>query len=186
MRLSKDPQESDWRRLFEIYTPLMRQWLAGYGIAECDSADISQEVFQTLLHEIPKFEHNGNTGAFRRWLRLMIVHRIKWLWRSQKRETTIGEAHRDSVLAAMEDPNSDPNRTWDAEHDRLIAQRLLKLAEPQFTLSSWEAFRMQVMDGEKAHTVAEKLGMSVNAVLIAKSRVLKALRDEAAGLIDME
>ena len=85
----------------------------------------------------------------------------------------------------MEDPDSDPNRIWDAEHDMFVVQRLLKLVESQFTLSSWEAFRMQVMEGEKARPVAEKLGMSVNAVLIAKSRVLKTLRNEAMGLIDL-
>ena len=184
-RLSRNPQESDWRRLFDIYTPLMQRWLAGYGIAEFDAADISQDVFQTLLREIPKFEHNGHSGAFRRWLRTMVVHRIKWLWRSRKKEGRITNAEMDSILASMEDPYSDPNRIWDAEHDMFVVQRLLKLVESQFTLSSWEAFRMQVMEGEKARPVAEKLGMSVNAVLIAKSRVLKTLRNEAMGLIDL-
>lgn len=185
-RLSQQPQESDWRRLFDIYSPLMRQWMAGYGIAETDAADISQDVFQTLLREIPTFEHNGHAGAFRRWLRTIMVHRIKWMWRSRKRETQVAETGRDTILASMEDPNSDPNRIWDAEHDVFVAQRLLRLVEPRFTLSSWEAFRMQVMEGEKALPVAEKLGMTVNAVLVAKSRVLKALRDEATGLIDLD
>jgi len=114
----------------------------------------------------------------------MIVFRIKWLWRSQKGEAKVSGDNVESILALMEDPNSDPNRKWDAEHDTFVAQSLLRLVKPQFTLSSWEAFRLQVMDGERARHVAEKLGMTVNAVLIAKSRILSALRDEAEGMID--
>jgi len=34
-------------------------------------------------------------------------------------------------------------------------------------------------------TVVQELGISVNAVLIAKSRVLTRLREKAAGLVDV-
>jgi hypothetical protein len=40
------------------------------------------------------------------------------------------------------------------------------------------------LDGVKAAAVAEELHMSVNAVLLAKSRVLSRLRQEMAGLTD--
>ena len=39
-------------------------------------------------------------------------------------------------------------------------------------------------DGKPARDVAQELGLSVNAVLIAKSRVLGRLRQEARGLVD--
>jgi len=35
-KLSKYPEESDWRKLFEIYSPLMHRWLVGYGVADHD------------------------------------------------------------------------------------------------------------------------------------------------------
>lgn len=185
-RLSKNPAEADWHRLVEIYTPLMRKWLQFYGVSDPDISDLTQDVFQTLVREFPSFEHNGNTGAFRRWLRMMIVNRLKWLWRSRAKEAMLWNVPIEDVIAKLEDPNSDPNRIWDAEHDATVAQSLLKMVEPQFTISSWKAFRMQAIEGKSAGSVAESLGMSVNAVLIAKSRVLKALRDEAKGMIDID
>jgi RNA polymerase sigma-70 factor (ECF subfamily) len=40
------------------------------------------------------------------------------------------------------------------------------------------------VDGRPAADVARELGLTVNAVVKAKSRVLNRLRQEAAGLLD--
>jgi DNA-directed RNA polymerase specialized sigma24 family protein len=53
-----------------------------------------------------------------------------------------------------------------------------------FTEGTWEAFLRQVRDGQPARTVAKELEMSVNAALIAKSRVLRRLRAEVTELLD--
>jgi RNA polymerase sigma-70 factor (ECF subfamily) len=48
---------------------------------------------------------------------------------------------------------------------------------------TWQAFRRHVQEGEPAVQVAAALGLSLNSVLLAKSRVLKRLQQEAAGLV---
>jgi RNA polymerase sigma-70 factor (ECF subfamily) len=58
------------------------------------------------------------------------------------------------------------------------------MLEPDFRPATWTAFRRQVLDGEPAEAVAAELGTTVNAVLIAKSRVLQRLRQLADGLVD--
>jgi RNA polymerase sigma-70 factor (ECF subfamily) len=58
------------------------------------------------------------------------------------------------------------------------------LVEPEFTPSTWRAFRRVVLEGAPPTAVAAELGTSVNAVFIAKSRVLQRLRQEARGLLD--
>jgi len=77
-RLASRSDEADWRRMLNIYTPLLRRWLASYQLPESDIDDVMQDVFQTLFKEIAKFRHNGHTGAFRRWLRLTVVNRLNW------------------------------------------------------------------------------------------------------------
>jgi len=47
-----------------------------------------------------------------------------------------------------------------------------------------EAFRRFGVDGVPAGRVAEELGLSENAVFLAKSRVLKRLREEAGDLLE--
>jgi RNA polymerase sigma-70 factor (ECF subfamily) len=60
----------------------------------------------------------------------------------------------------------------------------MDLIRPQFEEKTWKAFRRVVLDGLKPAAVAQELGMSVNAVLLAKSRVLSRLRQEMRGLTD--
>jgi len=54
---------------------------------------------------------------------------------------------------------------------------------PEFSAARWRAFCRVALDGVPPRVAAGELGMSVNAVLIAKSRVLARLRQEARGLV---
>ena len=65
-----------------------------------------------------------------------------------------------------------------------MLRTLLTLAEPEFEARTWLAFRLQVFEEAQPKVVAAQLELTVNAVLIAKSRVLKRLRELSRGLID--
>jgi RNA polymerase sigma-70 factor, ECF subfamily len=170
----------------EIYSPLIHRWLSGYGISATEAEDMSQDVFHTLLLEMRNFAHNGHKGAFRRWLKLIIMNRLKGLWRARKTQALTGYQDAELILSQMEDPASDPNVAFDRDHDIHVIGSLLKVVEPQFTVSTWRAFYLQVMESQKAREVAQQLGITANAALIAKSRVMRALRLEAEGLIEFE
>lgn len=60
----------------------------------------------------------------------------------------------------------------------------MELIAPLFEPATLTAFRRVAVEGIAPARAAEELGLSLNAVLIAKSRVLNRLRQEAAGLID--
>jgi len=89
------------------------------------------------------------------------------------------------ALAQLADPTSALSESWDLEHDRHVTKTLLKSIRLEFQPATWRAFERQVQDSQPASHVAQELGISVNAVLIAKSRVLKRLREKAAGLVDV-
>ena len=52
-----------------------------------------------------------------------------------------------------------------------------------FDPTTWDAFRRFALEEKPAAKVAEELGISENAVLLAKSRILKRLRREAEGFL---
>ncbi len=188
-RLRDHPDEVSWRRLFDLYTPLIRHWLRRQGLAESDVDDLMQDVCATIAREIAKFDHVGRIGAFRSWIRNIVVNRARGFWRSRKNAPgrLRGGAADDSFgdgLDQLADPDSGLSRLWDREHDEFIARRLLELTRPEFSEPIWRAFERQVIGGLSAAQAAEELGTTVNAVLIAKSRVLRRLRQESHGLID--
>jgi RNA polymerase sigma-70 factor (ECF subfamily) len=177
--LRSRPSPAAWDRLISIYTPLIHDWLRRHGITGADADDLGQEVLAVVVRELPQFRHDGRTGAFRRWLRLITVHRLRDFCRARHaRPRAVGGSEFDAMLDQLEDPNSDLSRLWDREHDQHVARGLLAYLEPLFEPSTWAAFRRVVLDGVKASQAAAELGLSVNAVLIAKSRILRRLREE--------
>lgn len=50
--------------------------------------------------------------------------------------------------------------------------------------ATWKACWEFMIVGRPAEAVAKELGLTVNAVYLAKSRVLSRLREELAGLLD--
>ncbi len=78
------PASAAWLHLTEIYTPLLQAHLTRYDIQAADSEDLIQEVLLTVSRELSKFEHSGRPGAFRSWLRTILVHRLRDFWRSKK------------------------------------------------------------------------------------------------------
>ncbi len=182
----RDPTDvAAWRRLTDLYSPLIRGWLRRYALQAPDLDDLVQEVLSVLVRELPGFRHNERRGAFRSWLRTITVHRLRAFWRAQRlRPDAAGGGDLPKELEQLEDPDSDLSRRWDEEHDRHVARRLLELIEPDFAPTTWRAFRRLVLEGSPAREVAAELGVTVNAVLIAKSRVLQRLRQERRGLTD--
>jgi RNA polymerase sigma factor (sigma-70 family) len=184
-RLRVEPDDASWKRLVDLYTPLLQKWLRRHFLLEADAEDLVQEVMAVLVREVPRFEHTGQPGAFRHWLRTILVHRLQGFWRArQGRPQASGNFDLAKRLEQLEDPASGLSQLWDPEHDRHVMGRLLEQIEPQVAPSTWQAFRRVVLDGKDEEVVAKELGLSVNAVLIAKSRMLARLRREAQGLID--
>ena len=90
----------------------------------------------------------------------------------------------DQLLAQLADPTSDLARQWDQDHDRHVFQKLLAIVEGDFEPSTWQAFTRFAVEGRPAAQVAGELGLTESAVVQAKFRILKRLREEAGELLD--
>jgi RNA polymerase sigma-70 factor (ECF subfamily) len=183
-RLRLRPDAAAWQRLIDLYTPLIAGWLRRQDVQAADVDDLTQEVLGILVRELPHFHHDLRPGAFRRWLRTIVVNRLRTFWRARGPRAVGGDEFREQVLDRLEDPDSDLSRLWDEEHDRHVVRRLLKLLQPEFEPTTWSAFRMLVLEGMPTRQAAAALGLTPNAVRIAKSRVLARFRQEIDGLID--
>jgi RNA polymerase sigma-70 factor (ECF subfamily) len=174
-----------WERLVAIYEPLLHGWLRRQKVQHADAEDLIQGVLSAVAAELQGFQHNGRTGAFRSWLRAMLVNRLRAFRRSQRvRAACQSDSDIIARLAdALDDPASDLSRRWDDDHDRFVARRLLDRVESEFQPTTWRAFCRVAMGGADPDQVATELGISVASVYAAKSRVLRRLREEADGLL---
>ncbi|MEQ8785317.1 MAG: sigma-70 family RNA polymerase sigma factor [Pirellulaceae bacterium] len=186
-RASQPNADSSWNQLAEVYSPLLRRWLRSYDVQPADADDLIQEVLTVVSQELPAFDHNQRTGAFRNWLRKILVNRLRGYWRDRRMGPTVsGGSSALERINQLEDANSEISRIWNDEHDREVVSRLMAIMQPKFLPKTWEAFHRQMFQGQRADQVAEELEMPLGSVYVARCRVLAALRREAAGLIDLE
>lgn len=183
-RLRLRPDGESWQRLVDLYTPLLNRWLGRHTMPHADAEDLVQEVLAVVVRELPNFYHNLRRGAFRRWLRTILANRLRAFWRDRKALPINRGDDPEQIWARLEDPCSDLSGVWDREHDRYVLGRLLELLPSEFEPATWKAFRLVAVEGRSPAEVAQELGLSTNAIRIAKSRVLKRMRQEAEGLID--
>lgn len=184
-RAAVSADAESWDRLVALYRPLLMRWMRSYEVQSADAEDLVQDVLAVVLQELGSFDHNQRTGAFRRWLRQILVNRLRAFWRSRGYAPQAkGTSSLLDRLNQLEDDASQLSHVWNAEHDRHVMAQLLESAQRRFEPRTWEAFRRQVLDAQRPDVVAADLGMSLSAVYVARSRVLSLLRREAAGLVD--
>lgn len=182
-RLQRDPDPSAWQRLVDIYAPLIGHWLARSPLQKADHEDLTQEVLKIVVQKLPEFQRRQE-GSFRAWLRVVTVNCLREFWRSSRNQpVATGGSDFLQKLQELEDPQSELAKAWNQEHDRHVARRLLELIGPQFEPATLQAFQKVVLEGHKPAQVAADLHISVNAVFLAKSRILRQLRKEIAGLL---
>jgi RNA polymerase sigma factor (sigma-70 family) len=176
-RLAASPSDADWRRLFDLYHPLRGSWLARAGVPPHDRDDVTQDVLMVVVRKVAGFERE-RPGAFRSWLRAIFANRVRDYFRNRADKAAVGVS-----LEELTDPDSALSREWDRDHDTHLAVRAMARIRVDFTDTTWAAFARQVIDGRPALEVATELGISRNAALVAKSRVLARVRAELAGFV---
>ena len=183
--LRQDPNESAWQRLVDIYTPLIRVWLRRYALLDQDVDDLVQEVLAIVVRRIPEFKRKAQVGSFRRWLRTITVNCLRTFWRAQRyRPRAIGNEDFAQILDQLEDTESALSKLWDREHDEHVTRRLLEMIRPRFEAKTWAAFQRVALEGIPVDEVAKELQLTVNAVFIAKSRVIHLLKQAGKGLLE--
>ena len=175
-------EEIAWKRLVELYSPLIDFWCRQVQLQDADTADIRQEVFLSVRRKIGDFHRQPAAGAFRGWLRMITRNKISDLGR-RRRSHPEGTGGRDQLDQIAEHPMQEDAEDATAEA-RILYRRALALIQQDFEEHTWRAFWGVVIDGRGASAVALDLGVEINVVYLAKSRVLKRLREEFEGLLE--
>lgn len=178
-RLGSADRERAWSRFLELYAPLIYHWTLRAGLAPHDAPDCVQEVLATLVEKLPAFRYDPQ-GSFRAWLRAITVNKCRDFGRRNA-----AASRRTTELAVGDALAPDGSDLFsEEEYRRALVHRAFELMQSEFEPKTSRACWEHIVTGDPARVVGERLGMSENAVYLARSRVLKRLREELAGLLD--
>jgi RNA polymerase sigma-70 factor, ECF subfamily len=177
-----DPQA--WRRLVDLYRPLVLAWCGRSDINAADAEDMAQEVFAAAAVALDHFRRDRPGDTFRGWLRAITRNQILQLLRKNKgRPQAEGGPDAWRNLQEVPDPLPGPGEEESAEIGALYL-RALELVRGEFEERTWQAFWLTAVEGREPAVLAQELNMTANNIRQAKSRVLRRLREEVGDLGD--
>lgn len=177
-RLRQPTAGDAWERFVRLYTPLIYSWARTAGLQAADAADLVQDVLTALLQALPGFDYDRQQ-SFRAWLRTVTLNK----WRDRCRRLAARPAGPLAHPEAVPEPDG-PDSFVEVEYRQQLVARALEIMQAEFQPATWKACWEFVVNSRPAADVARELHISENAVYIAKSRVLRRLREELQGLLE--
>jgi RNA polymerase sigma-70 factor (ECF subfamily) len=167
-----------WREFTEIYAPLIHRFARKQGLQDADAADLAQDVLCSVASAIGKLNYDRQLGKFRSWL-LTVAHSKLCNQVAQRKRQPQGSGDSAFCEALQNVPASSEHEAyWDEEYERRLFEWAAEKVRTGFQESTWQAFWQTTVEGLDVKDVAEKLGITVGAVYIAKSRVLSRLKEQ--------
>lgn len=167
-RLGNSKDHQAWSRFLLIYSPLIIRWNMQCGLQQNDAEDAAQECLLYVFNNIDRFKRL-RTGSFRKWLKTIASHKMSHIKR-RKKLPLLGEVHQ------WQYKEPETNTEWGEDYYDSLIRRGLELIEPKVKKSTWEAFTGVYINHGDPMEVAERLGISRNAVYIANGRILGRLK----------
>lgn len=173
-----DAQDDDaWREFLTVYEPLVRRLAQARGLQDADARNLTQEVLLAVSSAVERWDPSRERGRFRDWLYRIARNKIvNALTRPNQWRLGSGDSGVAELLRELPDPASEETQGFDLEYQREVFRLAAERVRGEVTESTWRAFWMTSVEGATSNEAAERLGLSIGAVHIARSRVRGRLR----------
>lgn len=161
-----------WQEFVKRYSNLLKRWCRQWGVGAADIDDVIQETFIAVVHSLPKFEHRG-TGSFRGWMKTIARRCFAQLVQHYTRNPVSGAAKLENIDVACEKLVD----SFDQEAQRELFDLSAAAVKERVALSTWQAFEMSAIQGIPGAEVAEKLGIQLSNVYVARGRVQRMISE---------
>ena len=174
----RDPRDVQaWDQFVAIYEPLVYRLARSKGFQDTDAREVSQEVLIAVSRAIERWQPDKELGRLRDWLfRIARNLMINFMTRRHHQSIASGDSRVADLLEQQVDRDSDESATFDLEYRREVFRWAASEVQQQVKESTWLAFWLTSKDEHSIREVAERLGLTVGAVHIARSRVRARLR----------
>lgn len=185
LELIKVLDPAAWDRTIRRYNQMLFSWCRRSGLKAHDAEDVCQDVLRSASTSIHRFRRATPQDTFRGWLRRITQRRISDFRSSRKsRSYSMGGGENQGLLNSIKAPENSQD-VDSASPTPKYSSKLIDIVRSEFESKSWDAFWRTTVEEEDSEIVAKALGITRNAVYLAKSRILKRFRQVALELEDV-
>jgi RNA polymerase sigma-70 factor (ECF subfamily) len=171
IRLKDDrPLEKEiaWEEFRARYAPVIIGFSRNAGLRSQDAEDILQDVMLGFFRLSADFHYDPAKGRFRGYLKQATLNAIRKRIRGSDRACSVPDDLLDEQAPTAESH-------WESQWAQRIMSRALDEARRRVDEQTYEAFDLYARRDVAADQVAARLGISVNSVHQAKSRVMRVV-----------
>lgn len=183
-RLSADEANEAWALFFDQYALALHKYAVRLGLSESLAEEVVQETMIEMMRILPEFVYDPQR-RFRNFL-LTVAHRkaLRHL-RREKNRRVVQETYSREWSQLVEERKRGP---FESEEERAWRWSLFSAAWEELRTNSragettLDIFEAAVIRGEPMAAVAERFGVTSNAVYQIKTRLSRRLRVAVAQL----
>lgn len=175
-----------WQEFVDRYRPLLIKYARRLGLKEADAQDASQQTMIAFCTAYQQGKYDREKGRLRIWLfgiarnQVMNMHR-----RGKHKEVQVADDSDQTNFFARQKDENELEKIWEEEWRDAVLRQCLGEVRKEVDAKTIEAFELFAWKGTPAQEVAEQLGMTANAVFIAKHRVMKRIKELLPQMEDM-
>jgi RNA polymerase sigma-70 factor (ECF subfamily) len=167
LRVRDAADQEAWQRFARAYGGLIYGECRRRGLRDADAEDVTQQVFSRIFQALRSFEYRPERGRFRDWLATIVRNEV---YRFLKSRAGV-PMHSEAALDELEQADAG----WEERFMGHLLSVALEECRPHFEPRTWAAFQGVWVEHRPAPEVGRELGLPVESVYVAKSRVLKRL-----------
>lgn len=179
-RLSDFGDRGAWEHFAERFHRPIQMFARKQGLAENECADVAQESLLAFAEAYRRGEYDRTKGRLSNWLFGIAWRRIDHARRKADRRAEHEGDALDSRMADAQDVPSAASAEWQELWERSILEHCLRQMRKENQPATFRAFEMLVLEKRTIEDAEAELGMSRNAIAIAKHRVSARLRELVA------
>lgn len=185
LRLAAAEDVEAWREFAAIYAPAVFALARSRGLQAADAEDLIQELLLAVARMASRWQPDPERARFRTWL--FRVARNLLADHFARRQLVAVSVVDDNVLATEAQGVSQSlhvqhqqelDEAYQFEIRRAIFHRASERVRARISQTTWEAFQATAIEDAPIATVSLRLGISIGSIYVARSRVMKLLRQE--------
>jgi len=183
-RLRDWQDQASWKVFFDSYWRLIYSAARKAGLSDEESQDAVQETMISVSRHIPTFHYDAANGSFKGWLLKLTRWRIVDQFRKRgpvqaHHGGESGDGSTTDIVANIPDPATlVPNDAWETAWEKNLAEVALARVQARVDPHTYQLFDFYVHKEWLPEKIAERFGVKVAQVYLAKHRITTMLRQE--------
>lgn len=165
-----------WQRFEERFYPMVLAFARKLGLNETDAQDGAQETMATFVEAYRQGRYDRSKGRLRSWLFGIARRTVVDIMRRRPREVAVSDATDTAAFIETVEAPDTAARIWEHEWRCAILQACVSEVARDVEPQTLAAFDLYVLRQWPAEQVAKQLGITTNAVYIAKNHVMTRIR----------